>query len=108
MGDELLIEHALLDAPPYGAVRPHLTVAAAVVTALISAAVCVVAILAPAPAAAIPLVVVISIGCPIFAGWNVPLAVARLRAHGRARRDPISQLRASLEQLPEVEHPLGL
>jgi hypothetical protein len=108
MGDDLLLEQSSQDAPRHGVARPHLTLVAAVVTALISAAVCVFGILAPAPAAAIPLVVAISVGCPIFAGWNVPMAVDRIRAQGRARRDAIARLRASLEQLPEVEHPLGL
>lgn len=84
-------------------------VLAAVLTILASAAVCVAAVLAPAPPLALPLVVAICIGCPLFACWELPPAVACLRAD-RARRTAgkaLSQLRRRLEQLPEVEHPLG-
>jgi hypothetical protein len=79
---------------------------AALATSLISAAVCVAAILAPAPAVAIPLVVAISIGCPVFAGWEVPNAVAALRAHRAG--NALARLRRSLDKLPETDHPLGL
>jgi hypothetical protein len=87
--------------------RPSLVVLAAALTALISAAVCVAAILAPAPAAAVPLVVVVCIGCPMFAGWNVPIAVASMRTD-RAAGKALAKLQRNLDQLPEVEHPLGL
>ncbi|MGO9971600.1 MAG: hypothetical protein ACLP01_01970 [Solirubrobacteraceae bacterium] len=87
--------------------RAGLVLATAAVTALLSAAVCVAAILAPAPAAAVPLVVLICVGCPIFAGWEAPMAYACLRA-SRTGRKQLASLRHSLEQLPEVEHPLGL
>lgn len=107
MRDEALIENrvfgALVSAAP---ARPRLVVLAALVTSLISAAVCVGAILAPAPAAAIPLVVAICIGCPMFAGWEVPNAVAALRAKRAGRA--MARLRRSLDELPETEHPLGL
>lgn len=90
--------------------RYQLVLIAALVTALSSAAVCVAAVLAPAPAAALPLVVAICVGCPIFAGWEVPIAVASLRAEraDRSRGKALSALRRTLEQLPETEHPLGL
>jgi hypothetical protein len=76
------------------------------VTALVAAGVCVGAVLAPAPAAALPLVVALCVGGPMFACWEVPFALASLRAE-RAGRDALMSLRQSLEQLPEVEHPLG-
>lgn len=87
--------------------QPNLVVIAAVLTAIISAAVCAAAILAPAPAAAVPLVVAVCVGCPMFAGWSVPLAVGTIRAE-RADGDAVAELRRSLDQLPEVEHPLDL
>jgi len=83
---------------------------AASFTALLSAAVCVGAVLVPAPAAALPLVVVICLGCPLFAAWEVPMALASLRA-GRVDREQaeaLAKLRQTLERLPETEHPLGL
>ena len=88
---------------------PAITVLVALLTVLASAAVCVAAVLSPAPAAALPLVVAISVGCPMFACWELPAAVASLRvqrAH-RAAGKALAKLRHGLEQLPEVEHPLG-
>ncbi|HEX4281380.1 MAG TPA: hypothetical protein VHZ27_11490 [Solirubrobacteraceae bacterium] len=106
MGDEALIEdYALATWRPPPA-RPRLVVFAALATSLISAAVCVAAILAPAPAVAIPLVVAICIGCPMFAGWEVPNAVAALRANRAG--NALARLRRSLDKLPETDHPLGL
>jgi hypothetical protein len=103
--DGLLEEYAVAarrDAMPS---RPALTLLVALVTALISAGICTGAILAPAPAVAIPLVVAICIGCPLFAGWEVPSALAALRANRAGQA--LSRLRRSLDQLPETEHPLG-
>jgi len=75
-------------------------------TALISMTVCAVAILVPAPPMAVPLIVTICVGCPLFAAWEAPMALAVLRAD-RLGRTALSSLRRGLEQLPEVEHPLG-
>ena len=61
--------------------NPHLVLLVAAVTALISLATCVAAMLVPAPAAAVPLVALVSIGCPMFASWEVPVAIASLRAN---------------------------
>jgi hypothetical protein len=83
---------------------PHFVLIVAGITTLVSVGVCAAAILAPAPPAAVPLVVAICVGCPLFADWEVPVALAALRA----RSDAVSMLRRSLEQLPETEHPLGL
>ncbi|MBV8953222.1 MAG: hypothetical protein JO262_19910 [Solirubrobacterales bacterium] len=90
-----------------GRVRASLVLVVAFLTALLSAAMCAAAILAPAPAPAVPLVVAVCIGCPLFAGWEVPVAVASLRAD-RAGGRALARLRRTLEQLPETEHPLGL
>lgn len=87
--------------------RPTLVLGAALMTALLSAALCAAAILARAPAAVVPLIMMICIGCPLFAGWEVPSAVAALRAD-RAGGRALARLRRTLEQLPETEHPLGL
>jgi hypothetical protein len=87
--------------------RAALVLATAVLSALISAAVCAGAILEHAPAGAVPLVVVICIGCPLFAAWEVPRAVATVRARRGGRR-ALAALRRTLDQLPETEHPLGL
>jgi hypothetical protein len=61
---------------------------------------CAAAILVPAPAAAVPLIVVVCVGLPMLAVWDLSGAVQTLRA-GR-------DLRRTLEALPETRHPLGL
>jgi hypothetical protein len=76
-------------------------------TVLVSVGVCVASVLAPAPAGALPLVVVICVGCPLFAAWEAPAVLAALRAH-RARGDALIRMRETLDRLPETEHPLGL
>ena len=86
--------------------QPVLVLLIAAITVAVSLATCVAAMLVPAPAAAVPLVAVVCVGCPLFASWEVPLAIASLRAN---RADAaLASLRESLDQLPEVEHPLGL
>ena len=86
---------------------PAFVVIAAALTALISAGVCAAAVLVPAPAAALPLVVLISVGCPVFAAWELPRAVESLRAE-RSGHQALASMQATLAQLPETEHPLGL
>ena len=95
-------------APRPGEAR--LILGVALTTALISVAICVAAVLAPAPAVVLPLIVTICVGCPVFAAWRAPLAVATLRADRvrRGRDRALEQLRRGLDQLPETEHPLGL
>ena len=90
--------------------RPIAVVIAAVATAAISAAVCVASVLVPAPAAALPLVVAVCIGAPMFSAWELPGALASLRAERAMRtgRSAMAKLRHSLAQLPETDHPLGL
>jgi hypothetical protein len=93
--------------PPRSRTPPQLVLIFAAVTLLVSMAVCAAAILTPAPPAAVPLVVIVCVGCPPFAAWQVPVALAALRARsGRGRA--VSMFRRSLDELPETEHPLGL
>ncbi|HUA45234.1 MAG TPA: hypothetical protein VMA77_08415 [Solirubrobacteraceae bacterium] len=102
----------LEDPPPLAgsrfrsAVRARLVLIVALVTALSSMAVCAAAILAPAPAPVVPLVVAVCVGAPLFAAWEAPEALAWVRAE-RSHRSALAKLRRTLEQLPEVEHPLG-
>ncbi len=42
----------------------------------------------------------------MFAGWEVPSAVAALRSERAGRA--LARLRRTLDELPETEHPLGL
>lgn len=106
MSDEALIDdYGFAAWRPAAPAQPRLVVLAALLTTLISAGVCVAAILARAPAVVIPLVVMISVGCPIFAGWEVPNAVAALRAKRTGRA--LATLRRRLDELPETDHPLG-
>jgi hypothetical protein len=87
--------------------QPRHILAVAILTALMSMALCIAAILAPAPAAVAPVVVAICIGSPLFAGWEVPFALAALRAD-RAGGKLLARFQRTLEELPETEHPLGL
>lgn len=58
------------------------------------------AVLTPAPAAVLPLVAAVCIGCPMAFGWSLPPSIAVLRA--------TRSLRRHLDRLPETPHPLGL
>jgi hypothetical protein len=110
MRDERRLDHLPSFALPtrFTARRePQLVLAVAVVTALVCMAMCAAAILTPAPAAAVPLVVAMCVGAPMFAGWDVPVALAWVRAE-RGRGKALDALRRALDELPEVEHPLGL
>ena len=62
-----------------------------------------------APAPVVPLVALVCVGLPMFGAWDLRCAVRVLRG---ARPSPearaaIASLRRSLQNLPEVEHPLG-
>jgi len=72
-------------------------VVAAAVALLLAAA------LAPAPAAVLPLVVLAGVGMPMVVAYELPPAVASLRAH----RSLVTALRRDLAQLPETVHPLS-
>lgn len=106
MHDEISIQQSVLAMRRPGDVAPSLVLLAAGLAVLASIAVCVAAVLVPAPAAALPPVVAICIGAPIFGTWEAPRAVALLRAD-RASGRAVARLRRSLAQLPETEHPLG-
>jgi hypothetical protein len=90
----------------------------AALTALMCAGLLTAAALARAPAAVLPILVVICIGCPMVAACELPAAIAGLRAGRdgagrRARRSSrvdvraLAALRRELAQLPETRHPLG-
>jgi len=91
--------------------RRHLLVLCVMVavTALMCAALLSAAALVPAPAAVLPFLAVICIGCPMAAAYELPGAIAGLRRGGRALdARAIEALRRQLDALPETQHPLGL
>lgn len=72
----------------------------AAITVLVSGGLLTAAVLAPAPAPVLPLVLLVCIGLPMGAGGELPAALRSLRARDRLRRQ--------LARLPETRHPLGL
>jgi hypothetical protein len=70
-------------------------VVAAAVGLLLAAA------LAPAPTALLPLLVLAGVGMPMVVAYELPPAVASLRAHRRLA----TAVRRDLAQLPEAAHP---
>jgi hypothetical protein len=86
--------------------RPHLVLVLAVATVAVSVTRALRRSWLAPPSAVVPLVALSCVGCPIFASWEVPGAIASLRAD-RGRK-ALAALRKSLDQLREVEHPLGL
>jgi len=106
MGDEGLLEdYALTMWRPISRAQPRLVLLAALFTALISAAVCVGAILAPAPGAAIPLVVAICIGCPMFEAGRSRTRSPRSGPTAPARRSASSV--AASPSCPRPSNELG-
>ena len=88
-----------------------LVCASVAVTVLFCAGLLSAAALVPAPPVALPFIIVICIGFPMFASWELQTALAILRMSGgvRGRRDDarvLAEMRRYLEQLPETEHPL--
>jgi hypothetical protein len=81
-----------------------LTCLLAATAALACAALLSAAALAPPPPAALPFLVVVCVGCPLLAAWELPVALAVLRH----RTGAVGELRRNLADLPETEHPLGL
>jgi hypothetical protein len=67
------------------------------------------AALVPAPPAVLPFVVLVCIGCPIAASWDLRPSLAILRTSGLTRRRSnarlLAEMRAYLAQLPETPHP---
>jgi hypothetical protein len=99
-------------ASPYAEVtkapaHPRIVLLTFVMGILIGAALCAGAILAPAPPAAVPEIVLVCVLCPLFAGWEAPRAWAALRAD-RAAHSALVNFRRGLARLPETQHPLDL
>ncbi len=65
------------------------------------------AVLVPAPAPALPAVVLLAIGMPMVAAWELFSVHAALRHAVRESR-AVARLRRELDALPETHHPLGL
>jgi hypothetical protein len=61
------------------------------------------AALTPAPAAVLPLVVLVCLGCPMLAMLELRPTVVGLRRELRA----VAELRRYLDRLPETQHPHG-
>ena len=86
--------------------RPALrALLACALVALVGVGVCVAAVLVPAPASALAPVVAVSVGAPLLAGHALAPALASWRSE-RAGRHSLHRLRAALDRLPTVEHPL--
>jgi hypothetical protein len=70
------------------------------------------AALTPAPAAVLPFIILVCIGCPMLAALELPAAFAVLR-HGREHlavpldEEAVDAALRRLEELPETHHPLG-
>jgi len=101
----LLEDHAFVAPGPDRPANPGLVLIIALLSTLISAAICTGAILGRPPAGAIPFIVAVCVGGPIFSGWNVPAATAALRVDRAGMA--LARLRRALAELPETEHPLG-
>jgi hypothetical protein len=72
-----------------------------------SAGLCIAAVLLHPPLGVVPLLVIVCVGTPAIGTWQLPHAVAALRARRVIDRQAIAVFRRSLDQLPETEHPLG-
>jgi hypothetical protein len=94
----------MIDRPLPTRQRAILVCAVSVFGALVCAGLLTVAVLTPAPAAALPFIAFICIGAPIVASWELAPAVYALRGATGA----VNELRESLDRLPETPHPLGL
>jgi hypothetical protein len=65
------------------------------------------AVLVPAPPAALPAVVVLAIGLPMVAAWELSFVISALQ-HAAHQGRALAGLRRELDALPETRHPLGL
>ncbi len=83
--------------------RARLVCLAAGAMALACAGLVVVAALVPPPAAIVPILALVCIGCPMAAAYELPSAIMSLRSHRRAGL----AFRRGLDELPETPHPLG-
>src|SRR3954471_5085557 len=70
------------------------------------------AALVPAPPAVLPLVLIVCIGGPMLAAWELRSTTRVARRDrprgGRLDANSLAQLRRHLDELPETQHPLGL
>jgi hypothetical protein len=81
--------------------RVKLLIAYAAFTTLGCGAVLLAAVLAPAPPGMVPFAVLVCVGCPMAAAFEMGRVIALMR-------DPALAFRAQLDRLPETAHPLGL
>src|SRR3954468_11243769 len=89
-----------------------LTCVHAAVSVLVAAVLVAAAMLVPAPAAVLPLVLLVGIGGPMVAARELRPVVRHLR-RSRSEATPldadaVALLLQRLDQLPETPHPLGL
>jgi hypothetical protein len=91
--------------PPAAGYRPVLFLLAFLLSIMASAGLCVAAIAVPAPTAVAPLVAMVCVGAPVFAGWEAHTAILTLRAQRLSAR-AVSAFRRRLAELPETDHPL--
>jgi hypothetical protein len=79
-------------------------------TAVICAGLMTAAVLVPAPAVVLPLIVATCIGCPMLAALQVPALATAWRAARASGWAPearlLADMRRYLRQLPETQHPL--
>ena len=83
--------------------RARLVCLSAASMALACAGLIVTAVLLPPPAAIVPFLAIVCIGCPMAAACELPAAIVALRAHRRAG----AAFRRGLAELPETPHPRG-
>ena len=76
------------------------------ITALACAALVAAAVLVPAPAAALPILVTVCVGLPMVAAYELSTLRAAPAADLGERQ--LAALRRELARLPETQHPLGL
>ena len=94
----------MLSAPVPSRRRVVLACVLALIATVASAGILAAAALEPAPVAVLPLVILVCLGCPMLAVWELRPSVAGLRRELRE----IAELRRNLDRLPETRHPLGL
>src|ERR1700749_3440246 len=87
----------------------------ALLTVLLCAALVTAAVLLHPPLVVVPVIVMVGIGCPLAVGYELPRALAALRAAPATRRarggapgHAVAALRRDLDLIPETRHPLGL
>ena len=86
---------------------PYAVLATACLAALLSAFLCAAAIIDRAPAGAVPVIVLVCVGAPLFGSFGLPEALASV-LHDRRGGRALTRLRRGLAELPETPHPLGL